>query len=88
MATWTNDVQEIKHLSEISDQVSAAMFKPGPSTFELLNGTQISGRIAGMTLGNNAGQGGKWLYYGEVRVSPQGGGYDITLDYTALNRVF
>lgn len=90
MTTWTNNAQDERHLSDISDQVFAAMVKngPNPSTFELLNGNQITGRIAGMSQGNNAGQSGRWQYYGEVRVSPQAGGYDITIDYMALKHVF
>jgi hypothetical protein len=90
MATWTNRPQDEKHLSDISDQVFTAMSKngPNPSTFVLMNGSQVIGRVAGTSTGNNAGQGGLWQYYGEVRVSPKAGGYDIILDFMELTHVF
>jgi len=48
---------------------------------------EVIGRVGGISAGNNAGQGGSWQYYGEVRVIPEGGGYDITLDYMELKQV-
>jgi len=89
MVTWTNGPQDEKHLVDIGNQVFAAMLRngPNPSTFVPINGAKVIGRVGGISAGNNAGQGGSWQYYGEVRVIPEGGGYDITLDYMALKQV-
>jgi hypothetical protein len=59
----------------------------GIESFLKNDGTTIVGRIQKIGTGNNGGDGGKWQYYGEVQIVPEGGGDDITLDFMQLKYV-
>jgi hypothetical protein len=87
---WRSDPKEDeKHLVDLHKQLFDAMTVNGPaaSTFVLNDGTTIVGRIQKIGTGNNGGDGGKWQYYGEVQIVPEGGGDDITLDFMQLKYV-
>lgn len=64
MTRWTSTPQEDKHISEISLQVPVA----GIGEIMLSNGRIVEGVIREMQNGNNAGEGGRWQYYGEVTI--------------------
>lgn len=87
--TWTNTKEDEKHLVDLHKQLFDAMTVNGPaaSTFVLNDRTTIVGRIKKIGTENNGGDGGKWQYYREVQIVPEGGGDAITLDFMQLKYV-
>lgn len=63
MARWTENYQEVQHLSKIAEQMPIG----GIALITLVDGRSIEGVLRRVNMGNNAGQGG-WSYYGECEI--------------------
>jgi hypothetical protein len=63
MARWTENYQEVQHLSKIGEQMPIG----GIAMIMLVDGRSIEGVLRRVNIGNNAGQGG-WRYYGECEI--------------------
>jgi len=85
MARWTSSLQEIKHISNVSQQMPIG----GIAEIILQDGTRIEGVIRRINQGNNAGQGG-WKYYGEVEIETKDNNRRVIdyLDIKSANNIW
>ena len=75
MARWTANIDDVKRIADISQQMPLA----GIVQLILRNDQVVEGVMRGFHVGNNAGDGG-WRYYGEVTVQTKDNG-TVTIDY-------
>ena len=84
MPRWTSDIGEIRKLAGLPDFIRDYGFK---NCRVFLEGsvTPLEGMVLPARGGNNAGEGGRWEYYGSIAVrTPE---EDIEVDYLDVDRV-
>lgn len=62
MPRWTSDIADIRKISGLVEFLEEWGFKE--ASVELEGGARIEGIILPGRAGNNAGEGGRWSYYG------------------------
>jgi hypothetical protein len=82
MPRFTDTYQDVKHLSEIGQQMPVG----GIVEITLINGDTIEGVYRGGSVGNNAGAAGSWRYYGEATIETKSR-EQITVDYLDIRSV-
>ncbi|WAW09759.1 hypothetical protein NB640_11100 [Oxalobacter vibrioformis] len=65
MARWTQTIIDMTKMAEIPQKLVASSL----CSIALENGEVIQGVLRGLNIGNNAGEGGVWRYYGDVRIT-------------------
>ena len=63
MPRWATSIDEIRHISQISQEIPIG----GLVLMRLMNDTLVEGVLVRSHQGNNGGEGG-WKYYGEVEI--------------------
>ena len=83
MPRWTSDIDEVRKISELPDFIKTYGFK---NCRVVLAGSAmtIEGRILPARVGNNAGAGGRWMYYGTVAIRTPD--EDIEVDFLDVDR--
>lgn len=65
MARFTSNFEEIKRLSKLNNN---GFLTKSLIQVKLLDGSIFEGANRGASVGNNAGECGSWLYYGEITI--------------------
>ena len=83
MPRWTSDVDEVRRISKLPDFINTYGFKN--CRVVLAGGTvTIEGQILPARGGNNAGAGGRWMYYGTIVIRTPN--KDIEVDFLDVDR--
>jgi hypothetical protein len=82
MARWTSSRNDELKIAKANEQIPVG----GILRIKLTNGTIVEGVLRGMRVGNDAGQGGVWKYYGESDLQTLGK-QTITVDHLDIDTV-
>ena len=83
MPRWTSDTDEVRRISRLPDFIEKYGFK---NCRVILTGgaTTLEGLVLPGRVGNNAGAGDRWMYYGTIAVrTPE---EDIEVDFLDIDR--
>ena len=83
MLRWTNDIGEIRKIAGLLRFVNEYGFKEC-RVFLTDSVTPIIGCVLPARVGNNAGNGGRWMYYGSIVIRTEN--EDIEVDFLNLDR--
>ena len=83
MPRWTDDIGEIRKLAALPAFVGEYGCK-NCRVFLTGSVTPIEGRVLPARVGNNAGDGGRWMYYGSIVVRTAD--EDIEVDFLDVDR--
>lgn len=86
MLRWTESNSDSLLLAKVSQKIADTMMESPFMHIRLRNGETISGCMKGGNVGNNAGEGGAWQYYGGLNLLLESGEI-LTLDYLDIDAV-
>ena len=83
MPRWTGDISEVEKLSKLQDFINKYGLK-NCRVFLSNSSMHLEGLVLPARTGNNAGEGGRWQYYGSIAVRTPN--EDIEVDFLDVDR--